>query len=204
MSVRTITVVDVGLGNVASVGNMLQRLGVRADVADRPSESLTDQPIILPGVGAFDTGIQRLQDAGWFHLIQQLPMSHPLLGICLGMQLLGTRSEEGQLPGLQRVSADFVRFRDADLRVPHMGWNHVTRVSPDPVFEALPEHPRYYFTHSYYGVCDRSEDVLATCHYGKDFVAAFRKEGTYGVQFHPEKSHKFGLALLGSWLENAC
>lgn len=201
----SVTVVDVGLGNVASVKNMLAKAGARVDVAQSPSEWDAGVPVVLPGVGAWDAGIDRLQESGWFEVLSVAPSDQPILGICLGMQMLANRSEEGTLPGIGRVDAHFVRFpADQRIRVPHMGWNVINNTSDDPLFVGGDRPPRFYFTHSYYASCDAPESVVATATHGVEFVAAFRKENTYGVQFHPEKSHAFGLAFLTNWLELRC
>jgi glutamine amidotransferase len=200
-----VTVVDVGLGNVASVKNMLLRAGAHVDVAQSPSEWDTGAPVVLPGVGAWDAGIGRLQESGWFEALAIAAPEQPILGICLGMQMLASRSEEGTLGGIGRVDAHFVRFpADPRFRVPHMGWNVISNVSDDPIFAAADRPPRFYFTHSYYAICDAPESVVATATHGVEFVAAFRAGNTYGVQFHPEKSHTFGLAFLTNWLELKC
>lgn len=199
-----IVVVDAGLGNVASVANMLNRIGVKARVATEPDSARMDEGYVLPGVGAFDTGIRRLADRGWLEFLQGVPQEHPLLGICLGMQLLSRGSQEGALPGLNRVGAEFRHFDRSAVRVPHMGWNVVRPVGDSTLFEAGEGKQRFYFTHSYFAVCDDERDVVARCRYGDDFVAAYRSGGTWGVQFHPEKSHRFGMALLRRWVAWAC
>lgn len=199
-----IAIVDVGLGNVASVRNMLDRLGYTADCRGRPDDLTETDRYILPGVGAYDEGVRRLSETGWYDHLRSLPESTHVLGICLGMQLLGTSSEEGELDGLHRVPAHFERFDVAPLRVPHMGWNLVHPVDPDPIFDPdLPEW-RYYFTHSYRAICDDASVEIGRTHYGTDFVSAYRRGNTRGVQFHPEKSHRFGMSLLARWAELPC
>lgn len=195
---------DVGLGNVASVVNMLDRLGHKAECRRKP-DGLTDSDrYVIPGVGAFDEGVRRLSEAGWYEHLRALPESTHVLGICLGMQLLGASSEEGTLDGLGRVRAHFERFTVAPLRVPHMGWNLVRPVNPDPIFDPdLPEW-RYYFTHSYRAICDDPSVEIGRTRYGTDFVSAYRTGNTRGVQFHPEKSHRFGLSLLSRWADLPC
>lgn len=128
----------------------------------------------------------------------------PLLGICLGMQMLGTGSAEGELPGLGFLDFRCERFSDGDpdLRVPHMGWDRVTLCDPcDPLAAVLPDKPRFYFVHSYYAVCREASDVLMTCDYGVEFAAAVHRDNVWGTQFHPEKSHQFGMALLRSFVK---
>lgn len=199
-----LAIVDVGLGNVASVQNMLDRLGYPAELRTSP-QGLTDTDrYILPGVGAYDEGARRLRHSGWFDHLRGLPEPTHVLGICLGMQLLGTSSEEGEAEGLCRVPAHFERLNVAPLRVPHMGWNHVQPVGADPIFD--PELPelRYYFTHTFRAVCADASVEIGRTHYGVDFTSAYRCGNTRGVQFHPEKSHRFGMSLLSRWAELPC
>lgn len=196
-----LAIVDVGLGNVASVRNMLDRLGYTAECRPSP-EGLTDTDrYILPGIGAFDEGIRRLRATGWFGHLHSLPPSTHILGICLGMQLLGGSSEEGALEGLGRVPAHFERFDGASLRVPHMGWNLVQLVGADPIFDPSRPEYRYYFTHSYRAICDNTSVEIGRTHYGVAFTAAYARDNTRGVQFHPEKSHRFGMSVLSRWVE---
>jgi len=203
-AVGVIAVADVGLGNVASVRNMFDRLGFAADLRSTPDGLSEADRYVLPGVGSYDEGVRRLRSSGWFDYLRGLPSTTHLLGICLGMQLLGTTSEEGREQGLDRVPAHFQRFSTEQLRVPHMGWNRVFPSQPDPLFDpALPE-LRYYFTHSYRAVCDDDSVSIGTTHYGVDFTSAFRRANTRGVQFHPEKSHRFGMSLLRRWAELPC
>lgn len=199
-----IVVVDVGLGNVASVCNMFDRLGIDAVLRVSPEGLSEKDKYVLPGVGSFDEGIRRLRLSGWFDHMRALPEWTHVLGICLGMQLLGTSSEEGQERGLNRIPSEFKRFEVGRLRIPHMGWNRVSISRSDPLFDPdLPE-LRYYFTHSYRAVCDDSTVEIGSTSYGIDFTSAFRRENTRGVQFHPEKSHKFGMSLLARWAELPC
>lgn len=199
-----LAIIDVGLGNVTSVRNILDRIGHSAELRTSP-EGLTDgDRYILPGIGAYDEGVRRLRTAGWYEHLQALPTSTHILGICLGMQLLGATSEEGELEGLGRIPAHFERFDVAPLRVPHMGWNLVHPVGEDPIFDqALPE-LRYYFTHSYRAICDDPSFEIGRTSYGVDFTSAFRHANSRGVQFHPEKSHRFGMSLLSRWAELPC
>ena len=199
-----LAIVDVGLGNVASVRNMLDRLGHSAGLRPTPDGLTESDRYILPGVGTYDEGVRRLRASGWYDHLSSLPERTHILGICLGMQLLGTGSEEGGESGLARVPAHFVRFDVAPLRVPHMGWNLVTPVSDDPIFaQDLPEW-RYYFTHSFRAVCDDASVEIGRTRYGVDFTSAYRRGNTRGVQFHPEKSHRFGMSLLSRWAKLTC
>ena len=198
-----VTIIDLGLGNPSSVANMVRRIGHEAEVKQSPNGIEATDRYILPGVGAFDEGVRRLHDSGWFEHLRDLPLEAPILGICLGMQLLANSSEEGDLSGLGRVDAHFVRFANGE-RVPHMGWNSAKSLIHDRIFDpALPEH-RYYFSHTFHAVCREPETAVASTTYGQEFVSAYRAGGTYGVQFHPEKSHKYGSSLLSRWIDPSC
>ena len=199
-----LAIVNLGLGNVASVRNMLDRLGYAAVLRATPNGLVERDRYILPGVGAYDEGVRRLHESGWYEHLRSLPSTTHVLGICLGMQLLGTSSAEGALDGLCRVPAHFERFAVEPLRVPHMGWNAVHPAADDPLFDpALPE-LRYYFTHSFRAACDDDSVEIGRTHYGVDFTSAYRCGNTRGVQFHPEKSHRFGMSLLSRWAELPC
>ncbi len=203
-TLHVLVIVNVGLGNVASIRNMLDRLGHAAELRSTPDDLGEGDSYILPGVGAFDEGVRLLLDSGWFGHLRSMPSTTHILGICLGMQLLGTSSEEGRLEGLGLVPAHFERFDVAPLPVPHMGWNLVQPVADDPLFDpALPE-LRYYFTHSFRAVTDSDLVEIGRTHYGVDFTSAYRHGNTRGVQFHPEKSHRFGMSLLSRWAELTC
>ena len=195
-----VAIIDYGLGNLGSIANMLKVIGEKSVVtADKEKISAADS-IILPGVGAFDAGMAKLNESGLVDFIKQqvLEEKKPLLGICLGMQMLGRKSEEGQLSGLGLIPFETVRFKldDTNLKVPHMGWDVVEFKQQSPLLEGLTGRQRYYFVHSYHAVCDSSEYVLMTCDYGYEFACAVVRDNIYGVQFHPEKSHDFGMALL--------
>jgi len=200
-----ILIVDAGLGNVMAVRNMLGRIGCASALAKHPPEEFeAGIRIILPGVGSYDEGVRRLTQTGWFSYLKALPASAHLLGICLGMQLLGNSSTEGKSSGLGRVDAHFERFSSIGLRVPHIGWNRVVPVVEDPLFGNVETELRYYFTHSYRAVCHDQESEIARTEYGIDFTSAFRSGNTRGVQFHPEKSHRFGISLLKNWATLPC
>lgn len=191
-----IVVVDIGLGNVASVANMLRRAGHEASILREPGNCSEVDRYILPGVGAFDTGAKLLRETGWHGHLVNLPTSTHILGICLGMQLLGISSEEGVATGLGRVAAHFRRLDDSIGRVPHIGWSCLIDTD-DHLFDPAVGPPKFYFTHSYYAECMRPDDVTARTPFGGvDFISAYRCGNTRGVQFHPEKSHKYGLSVL--------
>jgi len=197
-----IGVVDYGVGNLGSILNMYRKLGVPAATVSRPEACAAADRLILPGIGAFDACISRLRDSGLEQSVRDAVTRRvPLLGICVGMQMLTAGSEEGSHPGLNLIPARTARLQpgSAGLKVPHMGWNDVRWTAPDPLVEGLEEGARFYFVHSYYVVCDDPAHQLGTAQYGHDFAAAIRRGQIYGVQFHPEKSHRFGLRLLGNF-----
>ena len=202
-----IAVIDAGLGNIGSLLNMLDHLGLPALAARTPADLDRADRLILPGVGAFDHGMSLLRASGLIPAIEErvLHRQCPILGICLGMQLLGRSSEEGEAAGLGWIPAATRRFNfDAMtgrcLRIPHMGWNDVRATSPnnflDLGLDELGQGPRFYFVHSYHVVCDDPGDIAARADYGSVFTAAVQHEHIYGVQFHPEKSHHWGKRLL--------
>ena len=193
-----IAILDYGMGNVGSIQNILKYIGEDSIITASPSEIIDADMLILPGVGAFDTGMKNLEEYNLVDAIHRhVHENKPLLGICLGMQMLGRKSEEGILPGLGLIQMDTIRFQlPAEYKVPHMGWNRVSVVSNTPLTHDLPDNERYYFVHTFHVKCDWSSNVLMTCNYGKNFEAAVFSNNVYGVQFHPEKSHEFGMRLL--------
>lgn len=201
----SIIIVDYGMGNIASVANMVRKVGGCAKVSGKRDEVMAASKLILPGVGAFDHGINQLQALGLFSVIQEVAARGALiLGICLGMQLLSKRSEEGHLSGLALIEAEFKRFSFDDkssFRIPHVGWNHVTVVKNNPLILNDGSEQRFYFTHSYHAICGHEEDVLAESEYGYPFTSAYCRDNIFGVQFHPEKSHRFGMALIKNFLK---
>ncbi len=200
-----ITIVDYGMGNLGSIRNMLKKIGVDAEVSADARTIGAARKLILPGVGAFDAGMDNLERSGLIPVLNErvLQARVPTLGICLGMQLMTRSSDEGQRKGLGWVDAESLRFRptDAALKVPHMGWNRVMPVRASPLTDGLPDEPRFYFVHSYYVRCLNEADVLLTTPYGDAFHSAFQHANVAGVQFHPEKSHKFGMRLLRNFAE---
>ena len=180
---------------------MLKKIGAEACITDNPDIIVKADKIILPGVGTFSNGMSNLQDKQLDIAIKEavIEQKTPLLGICLGMQLLGESSEEGEGKGLcliPFINKKFVFEDSSNLKIPHMGWDIVRFEKEDLLLKGLEGEQRYYFVHSYYAHCFNKENVLMTCDYGFAFSAAVHKENIYGVQFHPEKSHKFGMKLL--------
>lgn len=203
-----IVVVDYKTSNIRSVGNMLRRVGAKAIVTSAPEEVIKADKLILPGIGAFDVAVKNLRAFGLIEALNEavLVRKIPILGICLGMQLFAAGSEEGELPGLGWIPGYVRRFGfnvgKFDLPVPHMGWDYVKVLrESDPLFVDVPLPMRFYFVHSYHFVCKEPQDVLAVTRYGYDFASAVSRENIWGVQFHPEKSHKFGMQLLRNFVE---
>jgi glutamine amidotransferase len=206
MSSAQILLPNLSIGNFASVLRMVQKVGGSARLVDSPAELRRGEKVILAGVGAFDNGMQAIRDGGWLDALNEAALVRrlPVLGICLGMQLMCTSSEEGELPGLGWIDAEVKRFafpRDSPLKVPHMGWNTVQVRAANRLISNANGEQRFYFVHSYYATCNRSADVLATAHHGLDFVAALGKDNVFGVQFHPEKSHRFGMEVVRHFVE---
>lgn len=197
-----IGILDYGIGNLSSIQNMLKKAGFNSKRIKSVDDLYTVDKIILPGVGAFDYGMEMLQASNFIPTLNELVLEKkmPTLGICLGMQLMCKSSDEGVLSGLNWVDAKVRSFdfqqQDHILKVPHMGWNEVSVVSENILLKKDIENLRYYFVHSYYVDCNNIEDIIITCQYGHEFVVGFRKDNIFGVQFHPEKSHRFGLELL--------
>lgn len=200
-----VAIIDYGLGNLGSIQNMLKVIGEKAVITSDFAVIDQADKMILPGVGAFDAGMRLLKEKGLDSVIKEQALSKrkPLLGICLGMQLLGRSSEEGSIDGLGVIPFDTVKFRikDSRLKIPHMGWDIVTFEQDNPLTHGIIGQQRYYFVHTYHAKCDSKENVLMTCEYGYEFAAAVCKENIYGVQFHPEKSHDFGMALLQNFVK---
>ena len=194
-----IVIVDYGVGNVGSVLNMLRKVGARARISGSAAQVEAADKIILPGVGNFGQGMRKLQATGLVPVLERVVASgRPILGICLGMQMMTRGSQESDEPGLGWVHAETRHLPDRPgLRIPHMGWNHVQPCAGAHLFDAQAAEPeRFYFVHSYCVHADEPTIVAARCHYGEHFVAAFEAGNLLGVQFHPEKSHLFGMALL--------
>ena len=200
-SKRIISIVDYGVSNLGSIRNMLRKLGFEAELVSTPDGVTEATKIILPGVGAFDHGMTALEDLRLIGPLKSKAVEDkvPILGICLGMQLLGEGSEEGSLDGLGLIEGGCFRFRlppESDFKVPHMGWNEPLQKQASPLLKGLNHGARFYFTHSYHLVCQDPADVLAIATHGIEFTAMVQRNNVFGVQFHPEKSHRFGMTLL--------
>ncbi|RZL04483.1 MAG: imidazole glycerol phosphate synthase subunit HisH [Rubrivivax sp.] len=204
-----ITIVECGIGNVGSIANMLKKLGVPHQLASDPEVVARSSKLILPGVGAFGMGMRRLLETGMVDALHEAVLRRrvPVLGVCLGMQLMTRHSEEGDCEGLGWVDAETIRFDFSDLNlptrlpVPHMGWNEVQEVRPCLAMGPVEAAQRFYFVHSYRVRCNRAENRWLSAHYGVEFDAGVQHGNVIGVQFHPEKSHRFGLRLLKAFSE---
>ncbi len=197
-----IAVVNYGLGNVQAILNIYHRLGMPAEGVTSPERLLSAEKIVLPGVGAFDWAISRLSDSGMREVLTSRVLGDgiPVLGICVGMQMLASSSEEGSLPGLNWIPGEVKRLAPMGeagaLPLPHMGWNSTAPVERSGLFAGFESDPRFYFLHSFYFAPSSTEDVLSVTSYGGKFAASVRRGNIHGVQFHPEKSHEWGIQLL--------
>jgi len=198
-----IAIVDYDIGNIAAVSNMLMRLGIRSVVTSSAQEIEQAHKIILPGNGSFDACMKNLRESGLVPVLEEkvLRQKTPLLGICVGAQMLGAKSAEGEESGLGWLDMQVNKFPDMDgLRVPHMGWNEVwADNSTNPLLQNMEEDARFYFVHSYYMEPHDPEDIMLRAKYGIEFAAGVCRGNIAGVQFHPEKSHRFGKQLLNSF-----
>lgn len=197
-----ITIIDYGLGNIKAFRNVYKQLDIDVKIAYTKEDLRDAEKLILPGVGAFDHAMARLNASGMDETLHELvkDKKKPVLGVCVGMQMLAMSSEEGVLPGLGWINGRVKKFDVSTLnqktRLPHMGWNDVRPVIRNPLFNDIDEQSRFYFLHSYYFDCNNEADAIAITEYGKPFVCAVNKDNIYGVQFHPEKSHQWGIQLL--------
>ncbi|MBC7490252.1 MAG: imidazole glycerol phosphate synthase subunit HisH [Glaciimonas sp.] len=202
-----ITIIDYGLGNVLAFVNVYNRLNIPVVVAKSANDLVNATKLILPGVGSFDHAMQQLDQSGMRQPVEQLVLQNamPILGICVGMQMLAKFSEEGELPGLGWIDGKVMKFdlltMPRGTNLPHMGWNDVKPVVDGGLFKGMEQDARFYFLHSFYFECYQQPNVLAVTDYGEQFSCAVRRDNVYGVQFHPEKSHHFGSQLLKNFAE---
>ncbi len=202
-----ISLVNYGLGNILAFANIYKRLNIEVSIASTVDELARAEALILPGVGAFDWAMTRLNESGMRACLDDLVVrqKRPVLGVCVGMQMMANRSDEGVLPGLGWVEANVRKFDDASFvqatHLPHMGWNDVSPSTTVDIFRGLETNPRFYFLHSYYIVPARREHILAVTHYDSPFASAIHADNVFGVQFHPEKSHGWGVQLLKNFAE---
>ncbi len=204
-----IVVVDYGMGNIGSIVNMIKRAGGESTVSSDPEVVGRAEKLIIPGVGSFDHGMKNLNESGLADVLNKKVQEEkvPVLGICLGMQLMAKSSEEGVLPGFGWVDAVCKKFRftgeNKNLRIPHMGWNEVNIKKHDGIFRNMYDDASFYFVHSYYVECANAEDIAATTDYGLEFTSSLQHRNIFATQFHPEKSHKYGLLVMKNFVE-AC
>ena len=204
-----ITIIDLNIGNIGSVVNMIKHVGGNCKVSSDPAEIKAATKLILPGVGSFDKAMNQLRNNKLEEVINEKAtlQKTPLLGICLGMQLLTSSSEEGKEKGLGLIPAETLSFNKAfdvkeiNERIPHMGWNDIRVEQENDLTKNLIESSRFYFVHSYYVKCSNKGNCLMTSNYGFDFASAIVKNNVFGVQFHPEKSHKYGKKLISNFVK---
>ena len=198
-----IALIDYGMGNLMSVSKALEYVGGNVRLVRTPAEAQGAAALVLPGVGAFGDGMAQLESSGMVPFLkEQAAAGIPFLGICLGMQMLLDSSEESPgVPGLSLIPGKVLRFPEAGLKVPQIGWNSIVPGPDNPFLKGIPPNAFFYFVHSYYVKPDRPSDTAAVCHYMIDFTAAVRRGNIFAVQFHPEKSQKYGLQLLKNFIE---
>ncbi len=197
-----ITIIDYGVGNIYAFQNVYKRLNIPTKIAKIASDLNDVEKIILPGVGAFDYAMTQLNNSGMRGKLDELVLEYnkPVIGICVGMQMMANGSEEGKLEGLKWINADVKRFDEKTIKhitkLPHMGWNDVKPIIGHPLFKGLEEDAIFYFLHSYYFLCKNDQDSIATSDYGINFTSSVNHKNIFGIQFHPEKSHNYGETLL--------
>lgn len=201
-----ISIIDYGAGNVGSIQNMLKRIGHKSVITSNIQDIENATKIILPGVGSFDYGMQQLTERKIIDVLNRkvLDQKTPILGICLGVQFFTRKSEEGKLAGLGWFDAETVKFhfdKKELLKIPNMGWHNVYKKRDSKILNSLPDESRFYFVHSYHLKCCNENDEILAANYGYEYTCAIEKENIVGVQFHPEKSHKFGMQLLQNFVE---
>ena len=201
-----ITIIDYKTGNLGSIQNILKRIGEDSVITSDKGEIARATKLILPGVGAFDTGMSNLTDLDLIDVLNEKVKVEkiPVLGICLGMQLLSGGSEEGSLPGLGWIDAESIRFRfenSQEYKIPHMGWNFIKQHKTSKLLESMYTDPRFYFVHSFFLRVHDTKDILTSTTYEIEFTSAIERGNILGVQFHPEKSHKFGMKLLKNFVD---
>ncbi|KUG14589.1 imidazole glycerol phosphate synthase amidotransferase subunit [hydrocarbon metagenome] len=201
-----ITIVDYGMGNLGSIRNAFQRLNSTVRITSKPEALINAEKIILPGVGAFDRGMQNLENLGLLPALRTCVLNNriPILGICLGMQLLSNSSEEGKRTGLQWIDTEAIRFRFDEYnarKIPHMGWNSINPIREDPFTAPLDPEDRFYFVHSYHISPSDTGIILGMTDYGYAFPSIIRQDNIIGIQCHPERSHRSGMKILKKFLE---
>jgi glutamine amidotransferase len=202
-----ITLIDYGVGNIFAFQNVYKRLNIPTKIAKTAADLEDAQKLILPGVGAFDYAMGQLNTSGMRQKLDELVLEKkiPIIGICVGMQMMGNRSDEGTSKGLQWIDADVLKFDESLIqqrtKLPHMGWNDVSPITGHPLFKGLEQDAIFYFLHSYFFKCNKQEDSIAISDYGISFTSAVNSNNVYGIQFHPEKSHQYGEKLLHNFAQ---
>jgi glutamine amidotransferase len=200
-----ISIINYGLGNLKAIANIYKRLNIPAEIINSREQLQKSSKIILPGVGSFDHAMNQLNHSGLRETLDELVLEKeiPVLGICVGLQMLAYNSDEGNMEGLNWIDANVRKFDVTKLnhatQLPHMGWNDVLPIKVNPLLAGLEKDAIFYFLHSYYFACNKSEDIIAECDYGIRYTCAVNHKNIYGVQFHPEKSHNYGIQLLNNF-----
>jgi len=201
-----VIIIDYGMGNLRSVEKKMKKIGADVIISSKPEDLKKADKIILPGVGHFANGVLKLKEYGFWESLnhEALIKKKPILGICLGMQLMTHFSQEGNVEGLKWFDAEVVKFNVSDklkFKIPHMGWNEIKQVKRSTILENVNFIDQYYFVHSYHVICNNKEDILTTTSYDYDFVSSFEKDNLFGFQFHPEKSHNQGEQIFTNFLQ---
>jgi glutamine amidotransferase len=197
-----ITLIDYGVGNIFAFQNVYKRLNIPTKIAKTVADLEGAEKLILPGVGAFDHAMEQLNSSGMRQKLDELVLEKkiPVIGICVGMQMMGNRSDEGISEGLKWIDAEILKFDETLIKqrtkLPHMGWNDVVPSKEHPLFKGIEKDAIFYFLHSFYFRCNQMEDIIATSDYGISFSSAVNSKNVFGIQFHPEKSHQNGEKLL--------
>lgn len=202
-----IVIVDYDMGNIRSIQSRLKRIGFNSVLSSKPEDIISAEKLILPGVGHFAQAMKKLQEYGLIDILNKkvIEMKTPILGICLGVQLFTSHSEEGDVKGLGWIDAKTVKFNfqseDKKYKIPHIGWNTINIKKENSLFKGIRNDDLFYFVHSFHLVCSEKDDILTGTYYGKEFVSSIQRGNIYGTQFHPEKSQEQGMRVLDNFIE---